>query len=130
MELAQRKQVCFCVRSARRGDSHPVIAAKSQEALLSESGFLKLGRGGTKYHYALSQANSRRGEPGRPSHKAPVLLHASAYCTHPRELFLDAFVAAVDVIHAVVEGFTPRDERGQHERRAGAQVRSDHCRAE
>src|SRR5216683_966258 len=50
----------------------------------------------------------------------PDSLNTANDCAHGGEFFLDALVAAVDVIHAIDEGFTLRDERGQHERSAGA----------
>ena len=43
------------------------------------------------------------------------------------KLFFDAFVAAVDVIDAIDDGFALRDERGQDQRSAGAQIGCDYA---
>src|SRR5216683_7464048 len=57
-----------------------------------------------------------------PSHS----LHTANDRAHGGEFFLDALVAAVDVIHAIDDGLSLRDERGQHQRGAGPQVRGDY----
>jgi len=40
---------------------------------------------------------------------------ADHVCSYGGEFFLDALVAAVDVVHAVDDGFALGDERGQDE---------------
>src|SRR5690349_1898478 len=50
--------------------------------------------------------------------------HATNLGSDALQLFLDLLVTAVDVVHAVQDSLTLRDQRSDHERRGCAQVRA------
>src|SRR6266699_1668100 len=60
-----------------------------------------------------------------PSHRHEKceLTDAANARTDGGEFFLDALVTAIDVVDAVDECFTLRDQRGQNQRGAGAEIR-------
>ena len=59
------------------------------------------------------------------SHQSLVLLHTPNARPNSGEFFLDAFVAAVDVIDTIDKSFALGDQRGQNQGSARAKIGSD-----
>jgi hypothetical protein len=76
---------------------------------------LKPGRTGTPQDLRPNLKEKARRPEIRVDANGSGSLHAANVCSYGGEFFLDALVAAVDVVHAVDDGFALGDERGQDE---------------